>query len=101
MIKVYNDCKGKHQSFEASLVLNKDERNGHSNVEIFGYGETDIEAVHNLRQNAKSLTIDLFLALESEIQRTDRMGTPLTKEEIEAERQSAEDQKFLKQFTIV
>lgn len=81
MIKIYNDCKGKPQSYEASLTLNKGGVNGHSSVDIYGYGASEIEAVHNLRMNAKDLVIDLLLALEGETQRSDRAGNLLTEEE--------------------
>ena len=101
MIKVYNDCKGKHQSFEASFGFCKNGPiNGHSSVDVFGYGETEIEAVHNLRMNARDLVIDLFLALEGETQRVNGYGNLLTKEEIELEKWNVENRKFMKELGI-
>jgi len=81
MIRVGNDGKGKCQSFEAVLTMNKGEFMGHSIIEICGYGATEIEAVYNLRKNAKDVIIDMLLHLEDEVERVEDKETLYSKDE--------------------
>lgn len=56
MIKVHNDGKGKHQSFEASAEFNVADSYYHANTTITGYGATEQEAIDNMKSAAKTMT---------------------------------------------
>lgn len=54
IIKIHNDGKEKHQSFEAS-VFNVEE----NNTEIIGYGESLVEALYEMKLKLNSKILEL------------------------------------------
>jgi len=84
MIKVHNDGKGRHQSFEASIDIHglgdvPAMMNACSNgtATVNGYGETEEEAITNMKKAAVAIQVEIARAIARPVQYVDCMGEPL------------------------
>ena len=66
-VKIYNDKKEKHMSFEARL----------EGTELIGYGYNDVEAIADLKRLVKGLVDSLRHVNYDDVEHIDAFGHPI------------------------
>ena len=79
VIRIHNDGKEKHQSFESSVEFELNQSNVHGNYSMNAYGASEEEAIKNLKDAMVNfqVIVGFHKNQEDKIEYVDCLGEPI------------------------